>query len=140
MNPSSVKYQGILAQGWIGMLSLLITMFITDIIELLMKGDVAYTANFLRQDPGMAGLWLLVGMICLNVLMQMGVRIFTAKPWRWLALSVTVLYTLFFFMHQAVHLVQGAGIDLHFLLDVTHNIVGIGASWAAYQWAKQPVS
>lgn len=136
MSQLEKKYQGIVVQGWVGMLFLLLTMFITDIIELAMRGDYTETSNFLSKDPGAAGLWFLSFLICANVLAQMSIRAISANKCRWWVFGITIGYGLFFFLHQAVHLLNGEGFDIHFVIDITHNILAIWASWAAYKWSK----
>lgn len=74
-------------------------------------------------------------MICANVVMQMIIRVIRKKHWRWFAFFSTLIYTLFFLAHQINHLVSGEGFDIHFVIDVTHNILGFWASWSAYKWA-----
>lgn len=136
MNDFFGKYQSLVVQGWVGMLFLLLTMFITDLVELGMQGDYAATSVFLLKDPGVAGLWFLAGLICLNVIAQMGIRAVSEKRCRWWVFGVTVGYGCFFLAHQVMHLAAGEGLDIHFLLDTTHNVIAAWASWAAYQWAS----
>ena len=135
MNSEESKYQGILLQGWIGMLFLLLTMFITDIVEQAIKGSFESFSTFLAEDPGIVGLWILACMICANVVMQMVIRVIRKKCWRWFAFYSTLIYTLFFLTHQINHIVSGEGFDIHFVIDITHNILGFWASWATYKWA-----
>jgi len=56
MNDIERKYQGLIVQGWIGMLFLLITMFITDLVEFAMRDDYDEMSTLLSADPGIAGL------------------------------------------------------------------------------------
>ncbi len=56
MNSEEAKYKGILLQGWVGMLFLLLTMFITDIVEQAIKGSFESFSTFLAEDPGIVGL------------------------------------------------------------------------------------
>ena len=130
------KYQNLLAQGWNGMLFLLLTMFITDIVELTIQGNFQHASDFMAKDPGTRGLWLLACLICFNVLVQMTVRSVNSTACRRFIFWATTLYTLFFAGHQVRHLLAGEGWDIHFVLDTTHNIVGAWASWAAYKWAQ----
>lgn len=129
-------YQGLVAQGWAGMLLLLLTMFITDLVEFSMRGEYRELSALLSQDPGASGLWVLTVLICLNVTGQMAIRSVHRHGCRWRVFWCTVTYAGFFVAHQAVHLWKGDGFDLHFLLDLTHHIVGGWAAWAAYMWAR----
>jgi hypothetical protein len=132
------KYQNIVVQGWVAMLFLLLTMFITDIVELAMKGDYTSTSAFLSKDPGMDGLWFLAFLICFNVLVQMAIRTISCLKFRWLTLALTISYGLFFLAHQVIHLLNGEGYDIHFVIDVTHHIIAIWATCGAYKWLKEP--
>ncbi len=132
MYSPSERLQNIIAQGWVGMLFMLILMMLADLVELGMKGDFSPLA----QDPGIAGLWFIVIVSSINVMMQISVRAYEDKLCRWSIFGVTALYTFVFIVHQATHLVAGEGFDLHFILDVTHHTIGIVTSIAAYRWAK----
>ncbi len=136
MNDEERKYQSIVVQGWIGMLFLLLTMFITDIVELGMQGDYANTSDFLLRDPGVTGLWVLSFLICFNVLAQISIRSISKHKCRWWVFGITVGYTAFFLAHQVMHLLSGEGFDIHFILDSTHDVIGAWASLAAYRWAR----
>jgi len=130
MTVASDKLRSIVAQGWMGMLALLLLMMLTDLTEFGMKGDFSP----LLRDPGMRGLWFIVVMASVNVLVQMAVRTFEGAGFRRLTLGATVLYTLMFVGHQVTHLAKGEGFDLHTVLDVVHHALGIWASVAAYRW------
>lgn len=130
------KYQGLVVQGWVGMLVLLLTMFITDLVEFSMRGEYQDLSALLSKDPGITGLWILSALICLNVIAQMSIRSVHRRGCRWRVLWFTVGYAAFFMFHQAAHLLQGDGLDIHFMLDTTHHIVGLWAAWAAYKWAR----
>ncbi len=129
------KHQGILLQGWVGMLFILITMLITDVLEYSMRGEYEDLSLLLRNDPGMVGLWFLSAMICFNVIAQMLIRTISKKACVWRAFWITLVYSLFFVVHQVVHVVNGEGFDIHTILGVTHHILGFWATWAAYKWA-----
>lgn len=114
------------------MLFLLFLMMLTDLVEFGMAGDFSP----LTKDPGIAGLWFIVVMTCVNVLTQMCLQVFDARLSRWIFFYLTIIYTLTIISHQVNHLIAGESFDIHFLLDITHHILGIWASIAAYQWAK----
>jgi len=126
------KLKNILVQGWVGMLFLLFLMILTDLVEFGMRSD--FTS--LNSDPGIAGLWFIVIFSSVNVLMQISIQTFDSKGSRWVFLFITVIYTFIMIAHQLNHLVTGEGFDMHFVLDVTHHILGIGASIAAYKYVK----
>jgi hypothetical protein len=128
------KLRSIVVQGWMGMLSLLLLMMLTDLTEFGMKGDFSP----LLRDPGRAGLWFIVVMVSGNVLVQMAVRTFEGGVFRRLIFGATVLYALIFVGHQVTHLAQGEGFDIHTVLDIVHHTLGVWASVAAYRWVTAP--
>lgn len=130
------KYQGIVVQGWMGMLVLLLTMFITDLVEFSMRGEYQELSALLSTDPGAGGLWVLSILICFNVIAQMSIRSVHRSGCRWRVFWFTVGYVAFFVIHQVVHLLNGDGFDIHFILDTTHHVIGVWSAWAAYKWAK----
>ena len=132
MKQESEKLRRIVVQGWLGMLLLLIIMIIADLIEFGMKGDFSPLIN----DPGIVGLWFIAVISCVSVLTQMFLRTYDAYSCRWAFFYMTFAYTSIFITHQLYHLVAGAGFNIHFLLDVTHHILGVWATIAAYRWAK----
>ena len=121
-----------IAQSYVAMLLLLQMMFVTDLVELGMKGDFSP----LLRDPGTTGLWVMVGVACLNVLGQLSARFVQGRA-RWALFALTLAYTLFFVGHQAEHLVAGDGVDMHFLLDLAHHGAGLIGTLSAYRLARQ---
>ena len=132
MDMDNEKLRRVIVQGWLGMLLLLFLMIITDIVEFGMRGDFSP----LNKDPGIAGLWFIVVMTCVNVLTQMFLQVTEVKIKRWVIFYLTVIYTFTIIAHQINHLIAGEGFDIHFILDITHHILGVWASIAAYRWAK----
>jgi len=134
MAASQDPLRNIIVQGWMGMLSLLLLMMLTDLTELGMKGDFSP----LRRDPGIGGLWFIVVMVSVNVLVQISVRTFEGSVFRRLVFGATALYTLIFVGHQVTHLLAGEGFDVHTVLDVVHHTLGVWAAFAAYRWMTAP--
>lgn len=130
------SYRALLLQGWVGMLFLLLSMLLTELIDVAIGGDFTALASHLARDPGAAGLAVLTGMICFNVIAQMLIRTIHRRACVMRALWITLAYTLFFAIHHGAHLLGGEGIRFNTLLDVTHHAVGLWAAWAAYRWAK----
>ena len=126
------RMRSIIAQGLTGMFFLLLCMFITDYVEYGMKGDF----SALNHDPGLKGIWILTFVMCMNVLMQIAIQTFNNNTFKWLTFGFAVLYTLFFVMHQVGHALQGETFDMHTIFDVTHHIIGIWTTVAAYKWAR----
>jgi len=130
-NLLSDKLRNMIVQGWAGMLFLLFLMTLVDLNLLGMGGDF----SALNIDPGACGLWFVVIMACINVLMQIFVRAFDNKPFRWLVFGASVIYTILFVIHQVEHMGSGFVLDYHFLIDIVHHTLGIWASVAAFRWA-----
>ncbi len=135
MTEKQRKYQNLVLQGWVGMLFLLLTMFITDIVQVSIQSDFEGLSNFLAADPGIKGLWFLAFLICINVLTQMSIRAINKSKCIWSVACLTALYTLFFFGHQVEHLLSAQSIDVHFIINITHHILGVWATVCAYKWA-----
>lgn len=129
---SAPDYQAITAQAWSGMLAVLLMMFLVDLERFVMLGQYKELAESLVHDPGYLGLWVLVCLVCINVLMQLALRTFNAKPFRIFAFWITAAYTAFFILHQVVHLAGGESVGLHTPLDMTHHILGVWGCWAAW--------
>lgn len=130
------RYRAITAQAWSGMLVILLTMFIADLVRLSMQGQFSELAKSLATDPGRTGLWVLVALICVNTLVQVAVRTFDAPLFRKVVFWVSVAYTAFFVLHQVVHVVSGESFGLHTVLDFTHHVLGLWACWASFQWSR----
>ena len=130
------RYRAITAQAWSGMLAVLLTMFIADLVRLSIKGPYAELAESLAADPGLTGLWVLVCLICLNALVQVAVRAFDGAAFRRLVFWTSVLYTAFFIWHQVAHVLSGERFGLHTVLDLTHHVLGLWACWASFRWSR----
>ena len=129
-------YRAITAQAWAGMLFLLLTMFIADLVRLSIEGEFAALTRALAADPGRTGLWILVLLICANTLIQVAIRTFQSPAFRWFLFAASVLYTAFFVAHQIAHVAGGESFGLHTFLDLTHHALGFWACWASWQWAR----
>lgn len=126
----------ILSTAWAGMLSVLLAMLLIDPLQHAMAGQYEALTLTLQHDPGTLGLRVLIGMLCANTLMQVGIQMFGGHAWRGFVLVITALYGLFFLIHQVVHLAGGEALGLHTVLDVTHHLLAASAVVAAYQWRK----
>lgn len=129
-----MNYPSLISHTWLGMLALLITMLMVDVLSHAMRGDYKELSEALAKDPGPTGLRVLVCMICFNALIQALVHTSSAGPFRLTILVLSVLYTAFFVAHQIVHLFGGEKPGLHSILDLTHHALGFLAIWAAWQW------
>ncbi|PUE07697.1 hypothetical protein [Limnohabitans sp. T6-20] len=127
----------ILSTAWAGMLAILLAMLLIDPLQYLMRGQYEDLSQTLQHDPGTLGLRVLMVMLCLNTLMQVGIQMFSGPRWRSGVLAITTLYGLFFLVHQVVHVAGGEALGLHTLLDVTHHLLAIVATLAAWRWKKE---
>lgn len=84
------KYQGLVVQGWMGMLVLLLAMFIADLVEYSMRGEYQTLSTLLAKDPGMIGLWVLSALVCFNVIAQMAICAVHRRGCRWAGHSLYV--------------------------------------------------
>lgn len=130
------RYRAITAQAWSGMLAVLLTMFIADLVRLSMDGQFSTLAESLAADPGRNGLWILVSLICVNTLLQVAVRTFDAPLFRKVVFWISVAYTVFFVLHQVLHVLSGEGLSIHTILDLTHHALGLWACWASHHWSR----
>lgn len=131
------RFQSITAQAWAGMLALLFMMFLVDLERFAMQGDYAGLAQSLAHDPGVWGLRVLVGLVCLNGLMQVATRTFSSPGFRLATVGLTAAYALFFLLHQVVHLWGGEPLGLHTALDLTHHTLGAWGTWSAWRWHRE---
>ncbi len=130
------QFRSIVAQSWAGMLAVLLTMFIADIVRLAMLGQYTELSNSFMTDPGILGLWVLTILICINTLVQVAVHTFDGTTFRKSIFWISVFYTLFFLLHQIFHLYTGEQFGLHTVLDITHHVLGFWACWASHRWSN----
>ena len=128
--------RNILTTAWAGMLAVLLAMLLIDPLQHAMTGQYEALTHTLQHDPGTLGLRVLIGMLCANTLMQVGIQMFGSPAWRSFVLVITAFYGLFFLIHQVVHVAGGEALGLHTVLDVTHHLLAVAAVVAAYQWRK----
>ncbi|NRT56023.1 hypothetical protein [Sphaerotilus uruguayifluvii] len=127
----------VISTAWGGMLALLIVMLLLDPLRKAMGGDYAGLSLLLQQDPGEQGLRILIGMICLNALVQVLVHVRSCRTARVTALVLSALYGLFFVAHHIIHLRAGEQPGLQTGLDMTHHLLAGLAVWGAWRWMKQ---
>ena len=133
------NHRNTLSTAWASMLAVLLAMLLIDPLQYAMQGQYEALTHSLQQDPGVGGLCVLIGMLCMNTLMQVGIQMFSGTTWRGFVLVMTALYGLFFLIHQAVHVAGGEALGLHTLLDVTHHLLAVAGVVAAHQWRKASV-
>ena len=136
MDKENCRIENVISKSFSGMLFLLFLMMLTDITECGIKNDF----TLLHKDPGVKGLYFISAMTIINVLLQ--VTVFTIRKilFRKVVFLISILYTLFFIIHQVIHLRSGEGIDIHFFLDLTHHILGILAIIYSYNWKNKKIS
>ena len=120
-----------IVQGFVGMLFLLLMMTDADLVG----AGLTQNFNLLQKDPGIIGLWLTSIAVSFNVLIQIAIRTFDSKKFRWGILGISIVYVLLFVLHQLFHFFVGDGINIHFMFDITHHIIGIWVIVNAYKWA-----
>jgi hypothetical protein len=125
------RLQNILVQGWTGMMFVFLMMIVTDIY---LYGTVGKLEEF-AQDLGDYA--PLLQLFCFNVLMQISIRIFYARYFRWFVFMASTFYFMFFVWHQIFHILRGEPpISLHTYLDLSHHVIGGCTVIFAYKWAK----
>ncbi|WP_416548287.1 hypothetical protein ACHEXK_05135 [Limnohabitans sp. DCL3] len=72
----------ILSTAWAGMLVVLLAMLLMDPLQHAMAGQYEALTLTLQHDPGTLGLRVLIGMLCANTLMQVGIQMFGGHAWR----------------------------------------------------------
>ena len=124
--------RSIIAQGYVGMLFLLVMMTVSD----LTVAGLSQNFDPLQNDPGIAGLWMTAVLLVINVLIQIAVRTFDGKKFRQSIFVVSIIYMLLFVGHQIFHFAAGDGVTIHLMYDITHHIIGIWVIIYAFKWAK----
>lgn len=129
MNKNQMK--SVIAQGYVGMLFLLVMMTVSDLTV------AGLTKNFdpLQNDPGIMGLWMTAVLLCVNVLIQIAIQTFDGKKFRQGIYVVSIIYLLLFVAHQIFHFAAGDGLTIDFLYDITHHVLGIWVIIYARRWA-----
>lgn len=133
----NMNYREITARAWSGMLVILITMLIVDVLQFSMQGQYSELAATLAKDPGSVGLAVLLCFICGNALLQVAISIWDNRRFKSFVFWTSVLYTTFFVLHQLVHMIGGEDVGLHTVLDTSNHILGITACWASWHWKNQ---
>lgn len=124
--------QSIIAQGYVGMLFLLVMMTVSD----LTVAGLSKNLDLLQNDPGTIGLWMTAVLLCINVLIQIAVRTFDGKKFRQSIYVASIIYMLLFVAHQIFHFAAGDGVTIDLMYDTTHHIIGVWVIVYARKWAK----
>ncbi|MEK6854843.1 MAG: hypothetical protein AABX73_01340 [Nanoarchaeota archaeon] len=125
------KIRDIIAQGYVGMLFLLVMMTVSD----LTAAGLSQNLDLLKNDPGLAGLWMTAILLCINVLIQIAVRTFDGRKFRQGIYMASIIYMLLFVAHQILHFATGDGITIDLMYDITHHIIGVWVIIYARKWA-----
>lgn len=124
--------RGVIVQGYVGMLFLLVMMTVSD----LTVAGLSKNLDLLQNDPGTAGLWMTAILLCINILIQIAIRTFDGKKFRQSVYLASIIYVLLFVAHQIFHFAAGDGITIDLMYDLTHHVIGIWVIVYARKWAK----
>jgi hypothetical protein len=116
------------------MLALLLAMLMVSPLQYAMNGQYEALTWVLREDPSPLGLQVLVVILCLNALVQVTVHARSCRTAKVSVFILSVLYGLFFLVHNIVHLISGEALGLQSILDFTHHVLAGFAVWAAWRW------
>lgn len=120
--------------GWIGMATVLISMFVVQIIECAIQKNM----ELFNADPGPKGVKMITVMLCVYALMPMAVNVFESRWFRWFTTVTTIIFTLFMILHQLNHHLTGTSLGMTImLLDFTHHTLGIWTSYMAIVWLRE---
>ncbi len=127
---------GPIAQGWMLMFLLFLSILLIELTQAVTNDDLA----IFRSDAGRRGLRLLTVLIMVHALVPMLVVSVTDGPkLRWAVFGVTVVLTMVLIAHQIGHLANGEKqLDIFQLLDATHHALGLWVSRLAWRWARPP--
>ena len=134
MTTQQTNYRAVVATSWGGMLVLLLGMLILEPLRYAMNGRYEELTTLLSKDPGPLGLQVLVGLLCLNTLVQVIVHARSCRTAKISVLVLSVSYGLFFLAHNVVHFLGGEPIGLQSALDFTHHGLAALATWGAWRW------
>src|SRR3989344_7529196 len=132
MNMNKENIRGVIVQGYVGMLFLLIIMTVSD----LTVAGLSKNLDMLQNDPGIVGLWMTAVLLSVNVLVQIAIRTFDGKKFRQSIYAASIIYMLLFVAHQIFHFAAGDGVTIDLMYDITHHIIGIWVIIYARKWAK----
>ena len=128
------NYRAVISAAWGGMLALLIAMLILEPLRYAMMGDYQGLTLLLRTDPGTVGLQVLITMLCLNTIVQVTVHARACRTAKVSIFIASVVYGLFFLIHNIVHYFGGESLGLQSFLDFTHHGLAALAIWSAWRW------
>ncbi len=133
----SPNYRAIVATSWCGMLALLLAMLMLSPLQLAMNGQYQELTLLLQTDPGPLGLKVLVVLLCLNAVLQVTVHARSCRTAKVCILVFSVLYGLFFLVHNIAHMLSGEPFGLQSVLDFTHHALAGFAIWGAWRWQTE---
>ena len=136
MTTQEPNYRAIIATSWGSMLALLLAMLMLSPLQYAMNGQYEALTKVLREDPSPLGLQVLIVMLCLNALVQVTVYARSCRTAKVSVFILSVLYGLFFLVHNIVHMVGGEPLGLQSVLDFTHHALAGFAIWGAWRWQK----
>jgi TctA family transporter len=130
------NYRAVISTSWGGMLAVLLAMLMLSPLQYAMNGQYEALTLVLRDDPSPLGLQVLIVLLCLNAIVQVTVHARSCRIAKVCVLVLSVLYGLFFFAHNIVHMVGGEPLGLQSVLDFTHHALAGFAIWGAWRWQK----
>jgi hypothetical protein len=136
MNTNSTNPRAIISTAWGGMLAILLAMLMLEPLRQSMAGTYEQLSLTLQHDPGQLGLQVLIAFVCLNAIVQVSVQALSCRTSKISILIISVLYGLFFLVHNLFHFAGGEQLGLQTLLDVTHHLLASVAIFGSWRWYK----
>jgi len=128
----SERMRNIIAQGWLSILLILITMAIVSVLQDVLDGNLQGALN---ARGGHKELWYTTILFIVAAAMPFLIKIFEAKTFKWTVFVITLLWTLSFMVSWVRDRVTAQGHYYH-LLFLAHSIVSIWTTIVAYNWAR----
>lgn len=123
--------------GWINLLQLVVVMFVISLIKSAIENDFTPFG----RDPGIQGMNIMIVVFTIYALIPVLVRMFSATPFRWFIVGISIFFLLFFIAHQITHLaVDKMPLTLYSLLDFAHHLMMLWVIVCAIRWARIPAT
>jgi hypothetical protein len=129
--PSTAHF---IAQGWVMMFLVFIAVLMMEFVT----ASVADDLSIFRNPDGQRMLRVVIFVVMLHALMPLLVWKLDAAWFRWTVLCITGVFTVAMIGHQWIHVLRDdRPVGLLNLLDITHHVLGLWVTTAAWRWVRE---
>lgn len=127
------QLQSTIAQGWLALAGLLLTLMVSDLMQGAIKADFSEFAH----HPGPEEWGIVCVYLAVYFSLSVVTRLISAQWWRWLSAAFLGVITYGTASHTVEHIMDGDKVyGIYGVIDIAHTVLGVVLTVVACLWAR----